>query len=213
MCIVEDSPEGYPRLASFIDSDVDNVMFRRFGILHARLLLYKQAEITELERELQELDKGDTDTPNEWKLHSHINLSRGDNKVRKELVDKIDLKMKDYGWLLVFQSLLLTLICEDELLLRDHQIRNLRKPSRRLHKSLFNYIFNWHPVTKDDEHFIYHRDDFVCLSDHVEFNWLDDVVHKFMDYDQSNLLRVSHAPLELLVYHLFKFILSLFNLI
>ena len=106
-------------------------------------------------------------------------------------------------------------MCEDELLLRDHQIRNLRKPSRRLHKSLFNYIYNYHPVTKEDEHFIYHRDDFVCLNDHVEFNWLDDIVHKFMDYDQSNLLRVSPSQLTLSrisrTHHLLNILSSLFD--
>jgi hypothetical protein len=102
MCSVEDYPEGYPRLAAYIDSDVDNTLFRRFGILHARTLLYKQAEITELEKQLLELDQKDENTSNDWKLHSHINLARGDNKVRKELMDKIELKMKEYGWLNVF---------------------------------------------------------------------------------------------------------------
>jgi hypothetical protein len=48
------------------------------------------------------LDKEDENTPNDWKLHSHINLSRGDNKVRKELIEKIELKMKEYGWSVVF---------------------------------------------------------------------------------------------------------------
>lgn len=172
-------------------------MFRRFGILHARMLLYKQAEITELEVQLQKLDKEDENTSNEWKLHSHIYLSRGDNKVRKELMDRVEVKIKEYGVslqsLFISPFFFLTLICEDELLLRDHQIRNLRKPSRRLHKSVFNYFYNEKPVTKEDMQFIYHRDDFVCLSDHVEFNWLDDIVHKFMDYDQSNFLRVSYA--------------------
>ena len=37
----------------------------------------------------------------------------------------------------------------------------------------------------------------MCLNDRVEFNWLDDIVHKFMDYDQSDLLRVSYALLNL----------------
>jgi hypothetical protein len=104
MCIVEDHPEGYPRLAAFIDSDIDNVLFRRFGILHARLLLYKQTEITELELQLRQLDKKDEDTSNDWRLHSHINLSRGDNKERKELIEKIEIKLKEYGWFDAFDT-------------------------------------------------------------------------------------------------------------
>ncbi len=79
--------------------------------------------------------------------------------------------------------------------MRDHQMRALRKPSRKLHMSVFNYIYNRQLVTKKDMRFVYHRDDFVMLTDHVEFNWLDDLMHKFMDYDASGLLRVSNALL------------------
>ena len=80
---------------------------------------------------------------------------------------------------------------KDDWLLRDNQVRNMRKASRRLHKSVFNYIFNEKPVTAHDERFIYHRDDFVFSTNHIEFNWLDDIMHKFMDHEASSFLRVS----------------------
>src|SRR5579871_2150379 len=51
-----------------------------FGNLHARSLLYKQAELTKFEKEL------------------------ADNIARKELMDKIDSKMKEYGWPFSFSS-------------------------------------------------------------------------------------------------------------
>ena len=84
-------------------------MFRGFGRLHALSLLYKQAELTELEEQLEEqleeLDKSDAKVQEtKWKLHSHINTPNADNGARKELMDKIDLKMKEYG--LCFSSLL-----------------------------------------------------------------------------------------------------------
>jgi hypothetical protein len=102
---VEAREKGYPRLAAFIDSDVDYNMFRGFGSLHALLLLHKQAELTELEGQLQELDKADANNPEtKWKLHSHINTPKGDNETRKALLEKIELKMKEYG--LCFSSLM-----------------------------------------------------------------------------------------------------------
>ena len=80
-------------------------MFRGFGRLHALSLLHKQAELTELEEQLEELDKSDAKVQEtKWKLHSHINTPNVDNGARKELMDKIDLKMKEYG--LCFSSLL-----------------------------------------------------------------------------------------------------------
>jgi hypothetical protein len=74
-------------------------MFRGFGILHARSLLYKQAELTELEEQLQKLDEADArNSASQWKLHTQINFAGADNEVRKKLMEKIDMKMKEYGW-------------------------------------------------------------------------------------------------------------------
>jgi hypothetical protein len=73
-------------------------MFRGFGKLHARSLLQKQAQLTELEEQLDELDKSDAKVrETRWKLHSHINTPDADNEERKNLIDKIDLHMKEYG--------------------------------------------------------------------------------------------------------------------
>ncbi|KAF2142084.1 uncharacterized protein K452DRAFT_326613 [Aplosporella prunicola CBS 121167] len=47
---------GYPRLAAFINSDEQFMMFRRFGYIQTRLLLEKQAKLMKLERHLNFLD-------------------------------------------------------------------------------------------------------------------------------------------------------------
>ena len=85
------------------------------------------------------------------------------------------------------------LMFPDDLLLRINQIQALRKPSKRLHRGLFNYVFNRHPVTPKDERFIFQKDDFVMLSKDSEFNWLDDLFQRFIDYDRSNILKVRPA--------------------
>jgi hypothetical protein len=53
---VEQCPAGYPRLAAFLSSDENFMLYRRFDYLQARLLLYKQDELRELEGELDHLD-------------------------------------------------------------------------------------------------------------------------------------------------------------
>lgn len=69
----------------------------------------------------------------------------------------------------------------DDLLLRDRQLRQLRKPSRQLHLDLFNYMFNNHSINEDDERFMYFRDDFVCLAD-TNDSTLDRLIHHYMDH-------------------------------
>lgn len=53
---VESYPIGYPRQAVFADSDESFMLYRRFGYIHSRLLLYKQDELRELEASLHNMD-------------------------------------------------------------------------------------------------------------------------------------------------------------
>jgi hypothetical protein len=100
--LVEIYPEGYPRISAYVDSDSDTALFRRFGVLHARSLLYKQVELTELEAQLDKLDKEDEGKPgadpNKWRLGHSISLNDGQmNEKRRDLMEKIDEKLEEYG--------------------------------------------------------------------------------------------------------------------
>lgn len=53
---VENYPLGYPRQAAFADSDESFMLYRRFGNVHARLLLHQQDELREMEEKLHDLD-------------------------------------------------------------------------------------------------------------------------------------------------------------
>ncbi|KAL9134451.1 MAG: hypothetical protein Q9175_004363 [Cornicularia normoerica] len=48
----EHHEEGFPQVAAFLNSDEDNLIMRKFGNIHARLLLYRQDELAELEHDL-----------------------------------------------------------------------------------------------------------------------------------------------------------------
>lgn len=82
---MEDHPEGYPRISAFINSDKDTVLFRRFGNLHSRLLLYKEVELIELEGQLSRLDwKNDEKEETKWRLQNSIATENGrENEERK----------------------------------------------------------------------------------------------------------------------------------
>ena len=90
---VEDCPDGYPLLAAFLDSDDNFMVYRRFGYLQARLLLEKQQQLSRLEQSLQDLDEQD--------LHENLitmeNIDTEERKVRRELMESIDERFREYG--------------------------------------------------------------------------------------------------------------------
>lgn len=57
--IVEDYPLGYPRVAAFMNSDENFLIYRQFSFLHARILLRKQDELRTIEGSLDDLDHQD----------------------------------------------------------------------------------------------------------------------------------------------------------
>ncbi|KAF2726565.1 hypothetical protein EJ04DRAFT_453101 [Polyplosphaeria fusca] len=49
-------PSGYAKLAALISKEKDYAIFRKFGTLNARNLLHLQAELSDLESRLLEID-------------------------------------------------------------------------------------------------------------------------------------------------------------
>lgn len=77
-------------------SDKNFVLFRRFAELHARILLYKQDELVEMEQRLDKLD-AEEQTP------YHLASRRDDrNHSRKALVSEIESKLSAYGMSMLF---------------------------------------------------------------------------------------------------------------
>lgn len=86
---------GYSRLAAFLDSDENFMIYRRFGYIQSRLLLEKQDELRMLEDKLDILDRemynqrdGDVTTRD---LPSDIAAPR------KELIQRIEEAFCGYG--------------------------------------------------------------------------------------------------------------------
>jgi hypothetical protein len=64
---------SYPKLSSFMTSWPDVAIFRRFGALNAQNLLFLQAEITHLERELQVIRESNALNNDEKGIHGERN--------------------------------------------------------------------------------------------------------------------------------------------
>lgn len=66
-------------------------MVRRFETLHLRILLEKQAELSELENDLNRVD-------DEERVQQHLSSCRKDkSQQRRGLVREIKSKLRDYG--------------------------------------------------------------------------------------------------------------------
>lgn len=93
--------KGYSRVAAFMNSDPDTALFRSFKNLQSRILLHYQAELSELEDELDRLDKADLET-NHYRLRAgHTIYSEDsdcqDNESRRLLIEEMSKKLKEYG--------------------------------------------------------------------------------------------------------------------
>ena len=97
---VDDHPEGYPQLAAFINSDENFTIARKYGYLRTRVLLYRQDELSVLEKKLIALDDDDKENGRQLALRSRKNDEETDKDPvysRKALMQRIDDKLKEYG--------------------------------------------------------------------------------------------------------------------
>jgi hypothetical protein len=97
---VENCPRGYPLLAAFLDSDENFMVYRRFGFLHARLLLQKQDELRVMEEALDEMDRKDANGEDSQVLQCREeDEARADQHsgARKSLLGRIEETLLKYG--------------------------------------------------------------------------------------------------------------------
>ena len=89
---------GFPRLATFLDSDEDFMIYRRFGYVQSRLLIEKQEELRKLEVRLDRFDKRMEREKKESILRTRDEDS-SDPVVqeRKDLVNLLETKFCEYG--------------------------------------------------------------------------------------------------------------------
>ena len=89
-------------VSCFLDSDEQFMIYRRFGIIHARLLLYTQDELRALEAQLARMDN--QDSKNEAKRTDLMCREKDEackatpgKESRKQLLERIKQKTLEYG--------------------------------------------------------------------------------------------------------------------
>ncbi|KAL8791924.1 MAG: hypothetical protein Q9195_005500 [Heterodermia aff. obscurata] len=173
---VDDHPKGYPQLAAFVNSDENFLIARKYGYLRSRVLLYRQDELSVLERDLIALDADDEEN-RPVALTSRKNDEQTDKDPvysRKVLIQKIDDKLKEY----------------DNVVSRIQTYVSLKNPSGRNVRSFIDWIQDHKPLTKEESSFLEHKDDFVALSDGQENGWLDGLVEDTLNFWlPDNLMR------------------------
>ncbi|KAF5987548.1 hypothetical protein FBULB1_1937 [Fusarium bulbicola] len=116
---------GFAALSSWIVSDTDQelLVFRKFGEISARNLLYLQCELLSIEARLKAWDKkvqGSNDTALEeaaetWEMTiEQANAGNPEAKELLELVSQLRAKIKEYHEALVLQSKICQLSSPDE---------------------------------------------------------------------------------------------------
>ncbi|KAL9604370.1 MAG: hypothetical protein Q9219_000558 [cf. Caloplaca sp. 3 TL-2023] len=158
--IVDDHPRGYPSLAAFMNSSDNFLMCRRFAFLHSRVLLHRQDELAEMEKQLLELDDEDVEL-DELALQSRRrDDQRPEEPSRKSLIDRIDSKLKDY----------------DDLARRIRAMVAIPRPSERDYSSFRRWIDAKKPLCREETKFVKHEDDMIALAEKQEGGWFDGVL-------------------------------------
>ncbi|KAK6532543.1 hypothetical protein TWF281_006730 [Arthrobotrys megalospora] len=151
---VTEIPSGYSKLAAFMNLGDDLAVFRRFGRLHTQLLLYRQADIEEIEEELAELDMVEAEQARmQGKLENTLNRSWRKEKdldeYRVELVKRLRKSMKAY----------------DDELFRFKQKLALKEPVDWQINNIETWMNNQHPhpLVPTESKFLKNKSDVCAL--------------------------------------------------
>lgn len=185
---MEQCPEGYPRLAALLDSDENFMLYRRFGFLQARILLNKQDELRELEKDLDRMDK--VDQRKDRSLLKSREKDDAENGRRKKLLYEIEEKFKEYSnslacppppWELILPTA--------QLLTAARDIASFNRPPARDYVSVRSYFDEEAPLC-NIESYIYCKEDIITLKPGRENAWLDAFLENILQKVSCKFVRV-----------------------
>lgn len=111
---MEETPNGFPRLAAFQASEPNFSLYRSFSYLHSRVLLDLQDQITCLEKELDEIDWEDHDEDADRLKSRDYDVQQpdgeGEPRTRRVILREIQSKLLEYG---EYRTLQIGVGCQD----------------------------------------------------------------------------------------------------
>ncbi|KAI4227341.1 MAG: hypothetical protein L6R36_002484 [Xanthoria steineri] len=156
---------GYPKIAALANADPSFLIYRKFGWLHNRLLLYLQDELVALEFKLNKLDRNTFANDNDVKLKSRRE-DYNNPGLRRDTVKQIAEKLKEY----------------DEHLLRFQKIQAIKRPTLRNQTSFYNFMTQTRSIVSSESKWIREGVDLAALAHEDEPGWfaafLIDLSHK-----------------------------------
>jgi hypothetical protein len=131
-------PLGYPRLSERMGVKPETLIFRKFSALNARILLYMQAELIILEKQLQKQEERDISDEEGKRCryasdYHYLLLSHKDGDTSQlELVRKIQGKLEVYSELPAMMPSRETKLMkhQDKTLLKQHRLHQIPGPDR-----------------------------------------------------------------------------------
>ena len=186
---VDQYPEGYGKLAAFIDCDPNFRIYRKFGWLHNRVLLHIQDELQKLEKELEVADEWEAKSGDIVKLASR---RLDTNKARKDVIIAIKDKLDEYGenrpWKPWHDR---RWFFPDKYLLRLHKLEAIRTPTKRNQNSVYNMIYNTQSLVASEARWIRQREDLAAVGHGAEHGWFNGFVEDLLNKVSAKLLLVS----------------------
>ncbi|KAF2714167.1 hypothetical protein K504DRAFT_498936 [Pleomassaria siparia CBS 279.74] len=184
---LENTPNGFPRLAAFQASEANFGLYRSFSYLHSRILLDLQDEITCLEKELDELDWDDSsENPNRLRSRE-ADVAEAENEPgqrnRRVLLGEIRIKLMEY----------------DQVLIKARELEAFQKPSDRNYRSVRRYHHNTKPLMDAEMDSIRSQEDTVSLRSGREWASFDGGVETLigqLDRGLKWVLRTEQPPLQ-----------------
>ncbi|KAF3005025.1 hypothetical protein E8E13_009013 [Curvularia kusanoi] len=143
---LENTPDGFPRLAAFQASDPNFGLYRSYSYLHSRILLDYQSEITELEEKLDQIDWDEVD---EDRNRPRFRADADENtEARRTILREIKTKLMEY----------------DEVLINVRRLEAFQRPSERDYRSVRRYHSNEKPLMDGEMESIRCKEDVVSIS-------------------------------------------------
>ncbi|KAL8785690.1 MAG: hypothetical protein Q9195_008536, partial [Heterodermia aff. obscurata] len=151
--VVEDYPEGYPRLGCFMDSDESFLIYRRFGGVFSRLILNKQDELRAMEQRLFMMDQEDAENDPKRLMSRTYDLQKdADPNVDKTLSRSFLLAQMERAALEY-----------SHLLTHAKQLVAMNRPTASERRNVQTYIHNTKPLTAVESAFLSDENDLVTL--------------------------------------------------
>lgn len=200
--LVDGKERSYRSLATFLDSDENFMLYRRFGYLHSRMLLRLQDKLRKLESQLDDYDDEDAgEEGNPRLLMSRDSDEAADSKLdpgiktRTQILDEIEQVLEKYGKYLCNKMQNQRSQFSDNWVLKAQNMAALNKPAERDYRSVEGYVFEKKPLFDEEYGFIYNKEDLITLRDGRETTFLDNLTEKMLQTFHCSLLQVNSTLL------------------